>query len=141
MTSADPSTLQIEARTAAGVSVTLPERTHMRSRARNAREMVIQALLFLCAFSAVLITTGIIALLLYESWAVLRPGAFREFITGTKLTPDYADPPYGILPLLCGTLMITAVALAVALPGGTIAAIYLSEYAPHNVREVLKPVL
>ena len=50
-------------------------------------------------------------------------------------------PRYGIMPLVAGTLVTTGVALAVALPIGTIVAIYLSEYAPFALREILKPVL
>src|SRR5687767_5853628 len=127
MTSADPSTVQIEARTAAGLSVALPARVPVRTGLRDAREWVIQAFLFGCAFSAVLITTGIIALLLYESWSFFRQVPLLQFLTGTRWTPEFDNPSYGILPLLAGTLTITAVALSVALPIGTIAAIYLSE--------------
>jgi phosphate transport system permease protein len=56
-------------------------------------------------------------------------------------TPLFADPRYGILPLVSGTLVTTLVALAVAMPVGTIIAIYLSEFAPHRLREILKPAL
>ena len=64
-----------------------------------------------------------------------------EFLTDTLWTPLFADPRYGILPLVAGTLVTTLVALAVALPLGTIVAIYLSEFAPLRLREILKPML
>ena len=56
-------------------------------------------------------------------------------------TPLFADAHYGILPLVAGTLTTTMVALLVAIPLGTIIAIYLSEFAPHHVRETVKPML
>jgi len=56
-------------------------------------------------------------------------------------TPLFADPRYGILPLVSGTLTVTFVALLVAIPLGTIIAIYLSEFANHRVRETVKPIL
>jgi phosphate transport system permease protein len=64
-----------------------------------------------------------------------------DFLTDTQWTPLFADTHYGILPLLSGTLVSTAVALLVAIPLGTIIAIYLSEFAPFTVREVAKPFL
>jgi phosphate transport system permease protein len=117
------------------------DKAAMRTRIRNLRERVIEFILFLCAFSAVLITTGIVAMLAYESISFFRVVSIVEFFTGTTWSPEFDNPKYGILPLLAGTLAITVVALSVALPLGTIAAIYLSEYAPHTLREFLKPVL
>jgi phosphate transport system permease protein len=64
-----------------------------------------------------------------------------DFLTDTQWTPLFADAHYGIVPLLSGTLVSSAVALLVAIPLGTIIAIYLSEFAPFTVREVAKPFL
>src|SRR5262249_26249966 len=64
-----------------------------------------------------------------------------EFLFTTTWSVGYQDAKYGILPLLCGTIVTTGVALLVALPLGTVVAIYLSEYAPFGLREILKPVL
>src|SRR4029079_19312829 len=64
-----------------------------------------------------------------------------EFLTDPVWTPLFADPHYGILPLVAGTLVTTSVALADARPVGTMVAIYLSEYAPFALREILKPCL
>lgn len=108
---------------------------------RHLRERVIESILFLAAFSAVLITLAIIAILLYESLTFFRHISIFEFLTSTVWTPLFEDAHYGVLPLVAGTLVTSAVALAVAIPLGSIIAIYLSEFAPHRVREVVKPFL
>ncbi len=105
------------------------------------REKFFELLLFLAALSSVLITLGIVALLLYESAQFFRHVPLSEFLFTTTWSVGYEDPKYGILPLVCGTLVTTGVALLVALPLGTVVAIYLSEYAPFGIREILKPVL
>lgn len=108
---------------------------------RRAWEKIIQTLLFLAALSSVLGTLGIVGILLYESLAFFREVPIQDFLTDTQWTPLFADAHYGILPLIAGTLVTTAVAVALAIPLGTITAIYLSEYAPHKLREWVKPVL
>jgi phosphate transport system permease protein len=108
---------------------------------RTLGEWIIESLLLLAAASSILITLGIVGILVYESSGFFRHVPLREFLTGRQWTPLFADPRYGILPLVSGTLVVTAVALLVAIPVGTIIAIYLSEYAPHRLREILKPVL
>lgn len=105
------------------------------------KEKIVEALLLLAAFSSVVITTGIVVVLLYESLGFFRQVSPWTFLTDTTWTPLFADPHFGILPLICGTLVTTAVALLVALPMGTLVAIYLSEYAPFWLREILKPTL
>src|SRR5437762_13030515 len=67
--------------------------------------------------------------------------AKRDEKSRTTWTPQFANPKYVILPLVAGTTVTTMVALAVALPIGTIVALYLSEFAPHLVRETVKPAL
>lgn len=111
------------------------------SRLRSLKEKGIEFLLFLAAFTSVLITAGIVGILIYESVPFFRHVPLGEFLTGTQWTPLFSDARYGILPLVCGTLVTSLVALGVAIPLGTISAIYLSEYANHRVREVVKPVL
>jgi phosphate transport system permease protein len=105
------------------------------------RERAIEAGLFLAALSSVLITLGIVGILLYESSTFFRDVSVWDFLTGTEWTPTFENPRFGILPLVAGTLVTTAVALLVALPVGTLVAIYLSEYAPFVLRETLKPLL
>lgn len=108
---------------------------------RNLIERGIELLLMLAALSAVLTTVAIVCILLYESYAFFEHVSVWDFLTDTQWTPLFADAHYGILPLVSGTLTISAVALAFAIPVGTIGAIYLSEFASHRVRETVKPVL
>ena len=110
-------------------------------RLSRVKERVIEAILFLAAFSSVAITLAIVGILVYESSTFFAHVSLREFLTDTLWTPLFASPRFGILPLVAGTLVTTAVALAVALPIGTVVAIYLSEFAPGVVREVIKPAL
>ncbi|MGH8729847.1 MAG: phosphate ABC transporter permease subunit PstC [Burkholderiales bacterium] len=110
-------------------------------RARKIRERIIEFALFLAAFSAVATTVAIAAILVIESVPFFETVEVSEFLTGTQWSPLFANPQYGILPLVAGTLTTTAVALCVAIPLGTTIAIYLSEFAPHQVREAVKPFL
>lgn len=104
-------------------------------------ERAIEALLFLSALSSIGITVGIVGILLYESLIFFQQVSILEFLTDTQWTVLFANPHYGIMPLVTGTAVTSAVALLVAIPLGTIIAIYLSEYAGHRVRELIKPVL
>lgn len=97
--------------------------------------------LFLAAASSVVITLGIVGTLLYESTAFFRNVSIFDFLTETEWTPLFSPAHYGILPLVCGTLTTTLVALLVAIPVGTISAVWLSEYCPHRLRELVKPAL
>ena len=110
-------------------------------RLSRVKERLIEAILFLAAFSSVAITLGIVGILAYESSTFFAQVTLWEFLTDTLWTPLFASPRFGIMPLVAGTLVTTAVALAVALPIGTIVAIYLSEFAPNAFREVIKPAL
>jgi phosphate transport system permease protein len=105
------------------------------------RERFIETVLFLAAFSSVAITAGIVGTLIYESAAFFIHVSLVDFFTDTLWTPLFANPRFGILPLVTGTLVTTVVALAVALPIGTIVSIYLSEFAPPVLRETIKPIL
>jgi phosphate transport system permease protein len=97
--------------------------------------------LFILASISVLTTIGIVFVLFEESLKFFRQVSFIEFITGTQWTPLFSDPKYGILPLIMGTMLITVIASIVALPIGLGSAIYLSEYAPERIRNLLKPTL
>lgn len=104
-------------------------------------EGVIRWLLAGCATVSVLTTVGIVLVLLGESLQFFREVSVFEFLTSTKWTPLFDPPNFGVLPLLCGTLLVTGGAICVAGPIGLGAAIYLSEYARPAIREVVKPVL
>jgi phosphate transport system permease protein len=108
---------------------------------RELREGAIEIVLFLAAFSAVATTIAILYILISESVAFFEKVPPIEFLTDTQWTPLFADPHYGIVTLLSGTLVTSIVAMLVAIPLGTIAAIYLSEFAPPRLREVIKPCL
>jgi phosphate transport system permease protein len=110
-------------------------------RRRKLRERAIETVLFLAAASSVLITLSIIIILLYESYSFFQQVPLLDFLTDTMWTPLFADPRYGILPLLSGTVTSTIVALCVAVPLGLTAAIYLSEFAHPGIREAVKPAL
>ncbi len=105
------------------------------------REWPIEMLLFGAAGFSILINVGIVGTLIYESLVFFRHVSLWDFLTDPLWTPLFADPHYGILPLLCGTVMTSLIALAVAVPVGTIIALYLSEFASPWVREAIKPVL
>jgi phosphate transport system permease protein len=105
------------------------------------RERVIEFFLFLAAVSSIAITLGIVGILLYESEQFFRHVSLLDFLTDTQWTVLFAEPRYGIMPLVSGTLVTSITALVVALPLGTVIAIYLSEYASNRVREILKPIL
>jgi phosphate transport system permease protein len=108
---------------------------------RNIKERVIELILMVAALSAVFTTFAIVAILLYESLGFFKVVSLVEFFTSTEWTPLFEDAHYGIMPLVSGTLTTSAVALAVAIPVGTIGAIYLSEFASHKAREIVKPML
>jgi phosphate transport system permease protein len=91
---------------------------------------------------SVLVTVGIVIALLLPALEFFREVSIVNFLTGTRWTPTFTGQEnYGVLSLVTGTLWTTAIALTLAVPLGLGAAIYLSEYAPHRVRKVLKPVL
>ncbi len=111
------------------------------SHRRHLRERFIETLLFLMAFASVGITVSIVVMLVTESLIFFQKIPIWDFLTDTQWTPLFDDAHYGILPLISGTLVSSGVALLVAIPLGTIIAIYLSEFAPFTVREIAKPFL
>ncbi|MFO0708035.1 MAG: phosphate ABC transporter permease subunit PstC [Nitrospira sp.] len=107
----------------------------------RAKERGIEWLLALASFASVAITVGIVGVLAYESWLFFQHVSIIDFLTDRQWTPLFADAHYGILPLVAGTLVTTVVALLVAIPMGSLIAMYLSEYASRSVREWVKPAL
>ncbi|NIA06648.1 MAG: phosphate ABC transporter permease subunit PstC [Actinobacteria bacterium] len=105
------------------------------------KEGLIKAGLFLCAFLSVVTTIAIITVLAREAFPFFREVPFLDFVAGTKWTPLLQPRSFGVLPLVCGTLLIVAGAALVALPIGLASAIYLGEYASRRVRSIIKPVL
>ncbi|WP_232530194.1 phosphate ABC transporter permease subunit PstC [Rosistilla oblonga] len=132
-----------------GTPVELPSalrKRRMRPSATSKRNQAfVVSLLTLCATLSIATTVGIVTILLTESFGFFSRIDLGDFLLGTEWTigrsKNEADYKYGIWPLLLGTLRITLIAMAIAIPLGLTTAVYLSEYAPRWVRSILKPVL
>jgi len=108
---------------------------------RNLKEKIIELGLLFSAVFAVFVTTAIVYVLVIEAIPFFSHVSLYDFLTDTVWTPNYSIKHYGIMALVSGTLTTTFIALLVAVPLGTITAIYLSEFASHKVRETIKPIL
>jgi phosphate transport system permease protein len=118
----------------------LAEYARLKLRRRR-RERLIEGVLLLAACVSVFTTVGIVYILLKESVLFFSHVSPWSFLTDTQWTPLFDDAHFGIMVLLAGTVSSSAVALMIAIPLGTIIAIYLSEFAGHKTRETMKPVL
>ncbi|WP_294929132.1 phosphate ABC transporter permease subunit PstC [uncultured Paracoccus sp.] len=113
-----------------------------QTRARNLVERFVKAALITCSSIAILTTAGIVLSMVFESAQFFRQYAWTDFFFGTTWSPRFGGgSQLGILPLLWGTLYISAIALVVAVPIGLFAAIYMSEYASNRVRSFVKPTI
>jgi len=108
---------------------------------RRYGEDVVKGILILATFISILTTTGIVVALLVPTIEFFGEVGVWDFLSGTKWTPLFEPPSFGVLPLLVGTLLTTGIAMLVATPLGLGAAIYLSEYARPRVRKTIKPAL
>lgn len=124
----------------AAVTSSLPA-WHQARIARKRKDRAVQAVLFLAACISVFTTAAIVYILLKESFVFFSQVSPLRFLTDTQWTPLFDNPQFGIQVLLAGTLSSSLVALSVAIPLGTVIAIYLSEFASHRARETLKPAL
>ena len=113
----------------------------LRSSRPRYGEVVIKALLGLCALISVLTTVGIIAALFIPAFEFFQEVSIVDFLTGTEWAPLFEPALFGVVPLIVGTLSVTFWAVLVAIPFGLGSAIYLSEYASRRTRSVLKPML
>ena len=117
--------------------------------ARKNVETTLRRIFFVCAALAVLTTAGIVFSVIFETVRFFNRVPITEFLFGTSWSPQTAlradqvgsDGAFGVIPLFTGTLLISAIALMVAVPVGLLSAIYLSEYASKRMRSILKPVL
>ncbi len=112
-----------------------------RNALRNISERLIEGLLLCAAAVSVLTTLGIVYVLVSESFHFFQNVSIVDFLTDTQWTPLFDDAHFGIMVLVSGTVVSSFVALAVAIPMGTVIAIYLSEFANSRVRELAKPIL
>ena len=94
-----------------------------------------------CAVLSILTTVGIVVTLLTQAMGFFFEVSLWEFLTGTRWTPILKPRAYGVLPLVSGTLLVSAIAAMVALPIGLATAIFLAEYAPSKARKIIKPAL
>jgi phosphate transport system permease protein len=117
------------------------EAPSLRAARRRWGEDVIKGLLMLAALISVLTTTGIVISLLEETISFFGEVPIGDFLFGTEWTPLFEPASFGVLPLVSGTMIISAIAMVVAVPLGLAAAIYLSEYARPGVRKTIKPIL
>lgn len=104
-------------------------------------ELLIRLALVAAAVVTVLTTVGIIFALASETIKFLGEVPLGDFLFGTEWSPLFTPASYGVLPLVAGTLQITAIALIVGVPLGVGSAVYLSEYASGRVRRTVKPLL
>lgn len=111
------------------------------SNVRRLYEGGLARVLGLCAAISILTTIGIVGVLIFETIEFLREVRIDQFLLGTVWTPLFEPARFGVLPLVVSTVVISLIAMVVALPLGMMAAIYLSEYASQRVRGVLKPAL
>ena len=118
-------------------------------RARSEMERIVNLLLLSSSGIAVLTTVGILASVMFEAWMFFQQVNPLEFLFGTTWSPQVAlradqsgsSGSFGAVPLFAGTLLISSIAMIIAVPVGLMAAIYLSEYASSNVRKYAKPAL
>jgi phosphate transport system permease protein len=108
---------------------------------RRVVDRTMRVVLFLSAALSVLVTGGIVYVLLSESVKFFAQVSIIDFLTDTQWTPVFQDKHFGIMTLVSGTLVSSLIALLVAIPAGTVLAIYLSEFARPQVREAIKPFL
>jgi len=118
-------------------------------RARQSSERIVLGLMIFCATVAIFATVGIVAALTFETWKFFQLVPVTEFLFGTTWEPQIpiredqiaAEGAFGAVPVFLGTIVISTVALTIAVPVGLLSAIYLNEFAPPRVRTAVKPVL
>jgi phosphate transport system permease protein len=124
-------------------------RIRAQQRARNAVESIIKIFLIVCSSIAILTTIGIVLSVLFESLRFFQSVPVSEFLLGLEWSPQTAirsdqvgsSGAFGAVPLFAGTLLISCIAMVVAVPIGLMSAIYLSEYAGPKLRASAKPLL
>ncbi|MFO1021645.1 MAG: phosphate ABC transporter permease subunit PstC [Planctomycetales bacterium] len=119
-----------------------PQHALVRRRTwQSTREQIIRVLLTICAGLSIATTVGITLILLVEAAQFFRHVSLWSFLTDTQWTPQFSDKHFGIMPLACGTLLVSLIAGVIGLPIGLACALYLSEYAHPKQRNILKPIL
>ncbi|NLV48870.1 MAG: phosphate ABC transporter permease subunit PstC [Clostridiaceae bacterium] len=114
--------------------------TRLRLQGQDRQERWVRYLLFLAASLSVLTTVGIVLTLVGDAFLFFRQVPFKE-VFSTELAPLRAEPSFGFIPLITGTLITSLIAMMVAAPIGLMTAMYLSEYASERIRRILKPIV
>ena len=112
-----------------------------RRKSAHFEGSIVKWIFFGCATLSILTTVAILVTLIYQASSFFFEVSLWEFLTGSRWTPILKPRAYGVLPLVSGTLLVTLIAAAVALPIGLMTAIFLSEYAPDKIRRIIKPIL
>lgn len=112
-----------------------------RNKIKKLKNFLVHILLFLCASVSILTTVGIVLVLAFESITFFKEVSLIDFLSDKEWTPLFYNKHFGILSLLTGTVLVSLIAIAVALPIGLVIAIYLSEFASARVRKIVKPIL
>jgi phosphate transport system permease protein len=124
-------------------------RISVDARSRNRVERIVLGILFACSCLAILTTVGIVLSLVFESLRFFAQIPITEFLFGLQWSPQMAlradqvgsSGAFGAIPVIAGTLLITVVAMVVAVPTGLMIAVYLSDYAGPKVRTYFKPLV
>ena len=124
-------------------------RINVDARSRNRVERIVLGVLFACSCLAILTTVGIVLSLVFESLRFFAQIPITEFLFGLQWSPQMAmradqvgsSGAFGAIPVIAGTLLITVVAMVVAVPTGLMIAVYLSDYAGPKVRTYFKPLV
>ena len=125
------------------------QRISVGMRARNHVERLVIWLLIACSTLAIFTTIGIVLSVLYEAVRFFKAVPITEFIFGLEWSPQMAirsdqvgsSGAFGAVPVFAGTLLISAIAMMVAVPIGLMSAIYMSEYATRTFRSIAKPLM
>lgn len=112
-----------------------------KNKSNQLKENAIKFALIAAATISILTTFGVLFSILFEAIAFFELRSFWYFLTGTTWSPGQVGSQFGAVPIFTGTIMITLIALTVAIPIGLGSAIYMSEYASHKTRDYLKPIL
>jgi len=133
----------------AGIMLLARRKVSAQFRARQGAEKIVSGLMIFCSVVAIFTTVGIVASLTFETIKFLRLVPLTDFLFGLNWEPQIpiradqiaAAGAFGWIPVIVGTLVITFVAIVIAVPVGLLSAIYLNEFAPKPVRSVCKPIL
>jgi phosphate transport system permease protein len=125
----------------ASSELTVGAEPQLRAKRRRYGEDVVKGVLAVCALISVATTVGIVIALFVPAFEFFQEISIGDFLTGTEWAPLFEPAHFGVLPLVAGTLLVSGIAAAVAMPFGLGAAIYLSEYASQRTRAILKPAL